>query len=189
MKTLYTPEQFASTNAANIENLLKLAKVAFDGAERLAQLNLRTVQTALKEGAAGGQTLMSTKDVQELMQVQTELAHPIVENAVAYARSVYDIATDGQKQFAEIVEGQVAALNKTVAAALDQAAQSALPGSEPAFNAVKSAMAAASNAYETFNASAKQFANVATTNAAAAVEASLGAVRSAAKAKKTAKKA
>ncbi len=188
MKTFYTPDQFAAANAANIDNLLKLAKIAFDGAERLAQLNLRTVQTALKEGTTNGQQLMSAKDVQELVQTQTELAQPIVENAVAYARSVYDIATDGQKQFADMVEGQVAALNKTVAAALDQAAQSAVPGTEPAFNAVKSAMAAANNAYETFSATAKQFANVATNNANAAVEAGLGAVRTASKAKKSGKK-
>ena len=188
MKTIYTPEQYAAANAANIENLLKIAKVAFDGAERLAQLNLRTVQAAMKDSANSGQAMMSAKDVQDLMQVQAELAQPIVENAVAYARSVYDIATEGQKQFTDIVDSQVAALNKTMAAALDQAARSAIPGSEPAFEAVRSAMAAAGNAYATLNATAKQFADAATSNANAAVEAGLGAVRTATKAKKAAKR-
>jgi phasin family protein len=188
MKTVFTPEQFAATNAANIDNLLKIAKIAFEGAERLAQLNLRTVQAALKDGVAKGQTLMSARDMQELAATQAELAQPLVDQAVSYARGVYDIATDGQKRYAAVVEEQIAALNRTFATALNQAAQAAPQGAGPAFEAVKSAMAMANTAYDALSASAKQFADTATANANATVEAGLNAARKTA-AKKPAKKA
>ena len=91
MSNFVTPEQFAAANKTNIETLLTLANTAFASAERLAALNLNTARSLLEDGVANTKALLAAKDVQELVNLQASLAQPIVEKAVAYARSVYEI--------------------------------------------------------------------------------------------------
>lgn len=174
-----TPDQFATANKANVETLLSLANTAFAGAERLAALNLNTARTLLEDSMASAKTLMSVKDAQEFMALQSSLAQPAVEKAVAYARSVYEIASQSQEEVSKLVEAQVAELNKSVAAALDKAAKSAPAGSDVAVAAVKSAIAAANSAYDSVSKAAKQVAEIAEANVAAATSATVKAVSTA----------
>ena len=118
-----TPEQFAATNKANIETVLTLANAAFASAERLAALNLNTARVFLEDGVANTKALMAVKDAQEFVTLQSTLAQPAVEKMVAYARSVYEIATQSQDEVSKLMEGQIAEVNKGVAEALDKAAK------------------------------------------------------------------
>ncbi|AVR87552.1 phasin family protein [Thauera aromatica] len=181
MSTFITPEQFASTNKAGIETLLTLANAAFASAERLAALNLNTARSILEDGVANTKALLGAKDVQELVSLQAALAQPIVEKAVAYARSVYEITSQSQEEVSKVMESQVAELNKGVASALDNAAKSAPAGSDVAVAAVKSAIAAANSAYDNMSKAAKQVAEIAEANVAAATNATVKAVSSGAK--------
>lgn len=122
-----TPEQFAATNKANVETLLTLANNAFASAERFAALNLNTARSILEDGLANSKALLGAKDAQEFLGLQAALVQPLVEKAVAYNRSVYEIASQGQEEVSKLVEAQVAELNKSVAAALDKAAKSLRP--------------------------------------------------------------
>jgi phasin family protein len=176
MMMFATTEQFATTGKANVEVLLSLANTAFASAERLAALNLNTARTALEDGVANAKTLLAVKDVQELVNLQSSLAQPAVEKAVAYARSVYEIATQTQEEFSKVMEAQLAELNKAVAAALDKAAKSAPAGSDVAVAAVKSAIAAANSAYDSVSKAAKQVAEIAEANLDAATSATVKAV-------------
>ena len=108
MSNFVTPEQFAATNKANIETLLTLANTAFASAERLAALNLNTARSLLEDGVANTKALLAAKDVQELVNLQVSLAQPIVEKAVAYARSVYENSSQSQEEMSKVFEGQVA---------------------------------------------------------------------------------
>ncbi|APR03472.1 phasin family protein [Thauera chlorobenzoica] len=182
MSTFITPEQFASTNKASVETLLTLANAAFASAERLAALNLNTARAILEDGVANTKALLGAKDVQELVSLQAALAQPIVEKAVAYARSVYEITSQSQEEVSKVMESQVAELNKGVASALDNAAKSAPAGSDVAVAAVKSAIAAANSAYDNMSKAAKQVAEIAEANVAAATNATVKAVSSGAKA-------
>ena len=177
-----TPEQFAATNKANIESLLTLANSAFASAERLAALNLNTARVFLEDGVANTKTLLAAKDAQELVALQSALAQPAVEKFVAYSRSVYEIATQSQEEVSKLFEAQVAEVNKGVAEALDKAAKSAPAGSDVAVAAVKSAIAAANSAYDSMNKAAKQVAEIAEANVAAATNATVKAVGTAQKA-------
>ncbi len=177
-----SPEQFAATNKANIESLLSLANSAFASAERLAALNLNTARTLLEDAMANTKTLLSAKDVQELVALQTAMAQPLVEKAVAYNRSVYEIASQSQEEASKLIEAQIADLNKALAAALDKAAKSAPAGSDVAVAAVKSAIAAANSAYDSVSKAAKQVAEIAEANVAAATSATVKAVGTASKA-------
>jgi phasin family protein len=173
-------EQLASANKANVETLLSIANTAFASAERLAALNLNTARAMLEDSVASAKSLLAVKDVQQLMAMQTTLAQPAVEKAVAYSRSAYEIATQTQEELSKIVEGQFAELNKNIASALDKAAKNAPAGSDVAVTAVKSAIAAANSAYDSMNKAAKQVADMAQANVAAATSASVKAVGSAA---------
>lgn len=181
-----TPENFASANKTNIETLLTLANTAFASAERLAALNLNTARTLLEDAVSGAKALLSAKDVQELMNLQTSLAQPSVEKAVAYSRSVYEIATQTQEELNKIFEAQFAEINKNVSSALDKAVKNAPAGSDVAVAAVKSAIAAANSAYDSMTKAAKQVAEIAEANVAAATNATVKAVGAAPKAKKVA---
>lgn len=186
MSTFFNAPDFAASNKANIENMLTIANSAFANVERLAALNLNTARTLLEDTLANTKSLLAAKDMQELITLQTSLAQPLVEKAVAYNRSVYEIATQSQEEVSKLVEAQIAELNKNLAAALDKAAKSAPAGSDVAVAAVKSAIAAANSAYDNVSKAAKQVAEIAEANVAAATNATVKAVGTAAKSSKKA---
>ena len=182
-----TPEQLAGANKANVETVLTIANTAFASAERLAALNLNTARTILEDSVNNAKSLMAAKDAQELVSMQAALAQPAFEKAIAYSRSIYEIATQTQEEFSKIFDSQYVEINKNVTSALDKAVKNAPAGSDVAVAAVKSAIAAANSAYETMNKAAKQVAEMAEANVAAATSATVKAVgASAVKAKKAA---
>jgi phasin family protein len=181
------PEQLSTANKANVEAMLTLANTAFASAERLAALNLNTARAVLEDSVNNAKALLGAKDLQELITLQTTLSQPTVEKAVAYSRSVYEISAQTQEEFSKLVEAQFAEVNKNVASTLDKAAKSAPAGSDVAVAAVKSAIAAANSAYDTMTKAAKQVAEIAEANVAAATNATVKAVgTAAAKGKKAA---
>ncbi|MEW5890710.1 MAG: phasin family protein [Pseudomonadota bacterium] len=184
-----TPEQLANANKANVEAMLTLANTAFASAERLAALNLNTARAVLEDSVNNAKALLGAKDVQEIISLQSNFAQPAVEKVVAYSRSVYEITSQTQDEFSKVVEAQFAELNKNLAALLDKAAKSAPAGADVAVAAVKSAIAAANSAYDSINKAAKQVAEIAEANVAAATNATVKAVGAAAASTPKAKKA
>jgi phasin family protein len=176
-----TPEQIAAANKANVEALMNLNHVAFEGIERLLALNLNTVKAMLEDSVSNAKAALAVKDVQEFVALQTALAQPAVEKAVAYSKSVYEIASETKAGVSKLVEAQAAESSKNFTAMLDKAAKSGPAGSDVAISAMKSAIAAANSAYENMSKAGKQFADMAEANVAAATSATEKAVGSAAK--------
>lgn len=177
-----TPEQFASANKQNVESLLTIANAAFASAERIASLNLNTARNILEDSVANAKVLLSAKDAQELVSLQSSVVQPAMDKIVAYSRNLYDIANETKEEFSSIFEQQMSELNKTVNSELDRVSKNAPAGSDVAVAAVKSAIAAANSAYETLSKTAKQVADIAQANMAAATSATVKAVGSAQKA-------
>ncbi len=171
-----TPEQLAGANKANVEALLTIANTAFASAERLAALNLNTARAILEDGVASAKAMLGAKDVQEYLSLQASLTQPAIEKAVAYSKSVYEIASQTQEEFSKVLESGFAEVNKSVVTALDKAAKNAPAGSDVAVAAVKSAIAAANSAYDSMTKAAKQVAEIAEANVAAATSATVKAV-------------
>jgi phasin family protein len=171
-----TPEQFAAANKASVDSLLSLANTALASAERIAALNLNTARSMLEDGVANTKAILGAKDPQEAMAVQASLAQPSVEKAVAYTRSIYEISAQSKEEVAKLLEGQFGDFQKQVAGLLDQAAKSAPAGSDVAVAAVKSAIAAATSAFDNMNKAAKQVADIAEANVTAATNATVKAV-------------
>ena len=74
-----TPEQLTAANKANVESIMHLNHVAFEGVERLLALNLNAMKSALEDSVNNAKAAFAVKDVQEFMALQTSLAQPAVE--------------------------------------------------------------------------------------------------------------
>lgn len=125
--------------------------------------------------------------MQELVNLQVSLAQPIVEKAVAYAAASTRSRRQEPGRDEKVFEGQVAELDEGIATALDKAAKSAPAGSGRRRRRCESAIAAANSAYDGVSKAAKQVAEIAEANVAAATNATVKAVSTTAKT--TAKKA
>lgn len=161
---MLTAEQVLATNKANLETFFGLTSKAFDGVEKLVELNLAASKALLAETASQAQTVLSAKDPQELLALQSSLLQPLGEKAVSYGREVYDIAAATSAEFGKAVEAQFAEAQKKFLEVVDSTAQNAPAGSETAVALMKSAVATASNVLETAQKSAKQAVALAESN-------------------------
>ena len=154
-----TPEQFAAANKANLETLFGLTNKAFEGVEKLVELNLQVAKATLAETAETAKAAMSVKDAQELVSLQASLLQPSAEKAAAYSRHVYDIMAGTGAEVTKVAEATVADTQKKVLSVVDNAVKNAPAGTENAVALVKSAVTAANNAYESVNKAAVAEAN------------------------------
>jgi phasin family protein len=90
---MLTAEQVLAAHKANVETLFGLTNKAFEGVEKLVELNLQVAKTALSEAADTTAAALSVKDAQELLSLQAGLLQPTAEKAAAYSRHLYDIAS------------------------------------------------------------------------------------------------
>jgi phasin family protein len=176
---MLTAEQVFAAQKANLETLFGLTNKAFEGVEKLVELNLQVAKTALSEAAANTEAALSVKDAQELLSLQSSLLQPSAEKAASYSRHLYDIATATGAEVAKVAEAQLADTQKKFATMVDTAAKNAPAGSENAVALVKSAVAAANNAFESVQKAAKQAAEVAEANFAAATNSAVKATQTA----------
>lgn len=159
-----TPEQFVAAQKANVETFFGLSNKAFEGVEKLIELNLQAVKAAMAEAAEATQAALSVKDPQELFALQASMMQPSTEKAAAYSRHVYEIFAGTGAEVTKVAEATVADSQKKVLALVDNAVRNAPAGTENAVALVKSAVAAANNAYESVHKAAKQASEVAEAN-------------------------
>ncbi|MEO8525892.1 MAG: phasin family protein, partial [Caldimonas sp.] len=73
---MMTAEQIVIAHKANVETLFGLTGLAFEGIEKLVELNLQVAKTAMTEASQTTQAALSVKDAQELMALQAGLLQP-----------------------------------------------------------------------------------------------------------------
>lgn len=161
---MLTAEQVAAAHKANLETLFGLTQKAFEGVEKLVDLNLQATKAALSESAQNTQALMSVKDAQELLALQANLMQPLAEKTAAYSRHLYEIASGTGAEFTQAAEAQAADVQKKFMAVIDNAAKNAPAGSETAVAVMKSAVSAATNAMESVQKAVKQATDLAESN-------------------------
>jgi phasin family protein len=159
-----TADQIVAAHKSNVETLFGLTNKAFEGVEKLVELNLQVAKTSLGEAAETTRAMLSVKDAQELLSLQASLMQPAAEKAAAYSRHLYDIAAGTNAEVTRVVEATIAEAQRKTAAVVDTAVKNAPAGSENAVALVRSAMAAANNAYESVHKAAKQATEVAEAN-------------------------
>ena len=163
-RNMLTAEQIVAAQKANIETLFGLTQKAFEGVEKLVELNIQATKAAMAEAANNTQAMMSVKDAQELLSLQASLMQPLAEKTVAYSRHLYDIASGTGAEFGKAAEAQAADAQKKFMAVVDNAAKNAPAGSETAVAVMKSAVSAANNAMESVQKAVKQATEMAEAN-------------------------
>ena len=176
-----TTEQILAAHKANIETLFGLTQKAFEGVEKLVELNVQATKAALSETANSTQALQSVKDAQELLTLQASLMQPLAEKTVAYSRHLYDIASGTGAEFGKAAEAQAADAQKKFMAVVDNAAKNAPAGSETAVAVMKSAVSAANNAMESVQKAVKQATEMAESNFNTVTAQAVSATKTAAK--------
>ena len=184
--SLLTPEQIAAAQKANLETLFGLTSKAFEGVEKLVELNLQVIKSTLSESHDNAQKVFSVKDAQELLQLQASLSQPVAEKLLSYGRHLYEIAQATQSEFTKAAETQLEEHNRKILSLVDNVAKNAPAGSETAVAVFKSAISAANTTYETVHKATKQAVELAETNIAAATSAATKAAQATTRA--TAKK-
>ena len=169
-----TPEQIQAANKANVEAFLAMANAQFAALEKLANLQASAVKNAFEDSIANTRALLGAKDVQEFVSLQNSFAQPAVEKAIAYSKSVYEVAAGANAELSKVAERRVTEWNENFASLLDKVSKNAPAGSDVAVAAVKSMLAAANSAYDSMNKVARQATEIAEANVAAATETARG---------------
>ena len=178
---MLTAEQVIASHKANVETLFGLTSKAFEGVEKLVELNVQATKAALAETANHAQAVMGVKDAQELMALQAGMLQPLAEKTAAYSRHLYDIASSASADLGKSFEGQTAEAQAKFMGLVDNAAQNAPAGSETAVAVMKSAVAAANNAFESVQKAVKQASDMAEANFTAVTNTAVNASKTASK--------
>ncbi|MES3023840.1 MAG: phasin family protein [Pseudomonadota bacterium] len=167
------PEQFSNATKANFESQFaifsSLTAKAFEGVEKLVELNITAARASLEESQAAAKQLLSAKDPQEFFSLATAQAQPNAEKAVSYGRQVAAIAAGTQAEFNKAAEIQIAETNRKVVSLVDEVSKNAPAGSENVVAVLKATMGNASAGYEQLTKTTKQAVETLETNMNAAV--------------------
>ena len=163
-----SPEHIAATNKASVETLVGLANTQFATLARLTALNFNVAKSTFEESGSYTKSLLGAKDAQEFAALSATAAQPVLDKAIAYTSSVYEIAAQTQAEMSKFAEAQASEFNKNIIDYLDKISKNAPAGSDVAIAAVNSALAVANSAYDSISRVAKQASELAETNFAAA---------------------
>ena len=178
---MLTVDQVVASQKASIDTLFGLTHKAFEGMEKLVELNVQASKAALAETANHTQAVMGVKDAQELLALQASLMQPLAEKAAAYSRHLYDIASGTTAEFSKAVESHTADAQAKFVNLVDSAAKNAPAGSETAVALMKGTVSAATNAFESVQKAVKQAADMAEANFAAVSTTAVNATKTASK--------
>lgn len=178
---MLTVEQVIAAQKSQIDTLFGLTQKAFEGVEKLVELNIQATKAALSESANNTQALLSVKDAQELLNLQASMMQPLAEKSVAYSRHIYDIASGTGAEFSKAAEATASDAQKKFMAVVDNASKNAPAGSESAVAVMKSAVSAANNAIESVQKAVKQATEMAEANFNTVTSTAVNATKTAAK--------
>ena len=144
---------------AAVDTASKAARISMDSAERTISVQLEYAKGALKQATVTAQAVSQAKDVQELLALRVRLAENAIENLMGYSRSLYQVASDAQAEYSRLAEERMGAFQQAVSESVEKAAQSAPGGSDVAVAAIKSQLAAATTAFDSFTKAARHMAS------------------------------
>jgi len=165
----FSSEEVTRFYKLNVSIFFSLASEAFEGARKLAELNLQAARAVLAESTARVQELKPDAAGPDWLASSLPLAKSAAGKTLSYQQHVHDIAVATQSASAKIVDAHYDEFNRDVMARIDNWAKHARAGSEPAVVAVKSAVSTASDAAEAVRNSVRSLVEVAQANVSAMV--------------------
>ena len=173
-----TDYRFVEAHKASVGALFALASEAFAGVEQLAALNLQAIKTALVELERGTEAALAAKSPADLLKLQSAALQVAPQKAADYGRQVKEILAAATAAQRKAVETRVAEVQAKFLEAVNGVLKNA-PGNEATLALVKSAVAAASSAYDSMNKASKQVSNALEANVAKVTETAVDASRNA----------
>ena len=177
---MFKIDQISAANEVAINQFAHFAQLSLANLEKFAAIGLDAARDSVEQATAHAASLAGAKDVHEVIALNSAALEPVMKRAYAYSRTVYETAAETNAEVKKVIEKQTAELSKSASTSLEEAFKYAPAGSEAYVGNVKSAMAAAQNAYENLASINKQLVesvektveqNVATVKAAAAPKA------------------
>ena len=165
------PDQFVAMHRQSLESAQAIALASFAGFEKLTQLNVQAAKASFEEGVQKGASLLDTKDVKALAESMADSAQPASDKFTAYARHVYEIASETGNEISKVVEKQFAEGNRQLTAAIASMAKNSPVGSEGVVTLVKSAVTAANATWDQVNKAGRQVVEMTEANVANATNA------------------
>jgi phasin family protein len=126
------PEQLAAAQKTSVGTTFVILNKAFNGIEKLAELNVQTVKSSLAENQEIFVKAFSAGEPHALFAQQASHAQPAIEKAQSYWRHVYEIISSTQAEFAAVAEAQLKQYQQDALAFVDSLAKKAPAGSETA---------------------------------------------------------
>lgn len=177
MNTTFNVDTLLAAHKSATTEAQALASTAFAGFEKLVALNLDVARSALTQTTPDLVSAFGAKNPTDALAAQTSLVKPLAEQAIAYSRSVYAIATDVGAELSKAAEAQAAAGQKQLDAAVEALSKNAPAGSESLVTAYKTALSASQNAIAMAKSSALKAVEMADKQTSQLVENALGAVK------------
>ncbi len=168
-------EQFFASYKNGFEQLLASNPNTPDSVKKLVELNPQAAQAACEDVNQLAQAVTSTKNPQELLDLQTGMFKSLTERTLSYSQKLVEIVSSSASDasLAKFTQGFGSAGQQPFMAAFDNLTKAAPAGSEPMVAAMKNAVATASSAMESMQKAVTQ----ATSQAQASFNAMTGAAK------------
>jgi phasin family protein len=170
------PEHVIAAQKAGFETTFGFLTKAFEGIEKLVDLNVQAIKSTLAENQEIVAKVFSAKDPQELFALQANQLQPAAEKVQLYWRHAYEIIAGTQADFASTAEAQIKQQQHDAQAFVDSLTKNVPAGSEAVVSALRSAIATASetasSAFHAAQEATKQVVEIAESNVSAASSAS-----------------
>lgn len=185
-----SPEKLlAATRSAAEAQVVALSSASdslLSAVEHLAALNLNTTRAVLDDAIALGRAAAAVREPKAWFELQLGMIVPALQKSFAYARAVGGIATQARSELLGLAESGVSQSLQGVIATLENLDRNAPAGSATgsrfAAEALKSAVANASSAYDGASQAVKQVSAAAEASADHAATATVDAIDQATKA-------
>jgi phasin family protein len=163
----FSSDELTQFYKSNVSTFFSLANEAFEGAQKLADLNLQARRSVLAESIARLREMKPDTASADWLASPLRLVQSAADETLSYQQHVHDIAVATQSASAKIIDAHYDQFSRDILARIDNWAKHALAGSETAVVAVKSAFSTASDAAETVRKPVRSVVDVAQANVSA----------------------
>jgi phasin family protein len=147
--SVFDPDQLTASQKANAVTLFALTNQTFEGFQKLIELNIQVVRSALAESEAYWREALSCKTPEEFLAWRTNLMQPAAERALSYSRQLADIGSSAYAEWGNAVRMQYDHHTSAAQTLVENVARNAPAGTEVATAMLQSVFSTANNACDT----------------------------------------
>jgi len=175
---ILTQDQINAANKANLETLTHLTQKAFDGVEKLMDLNIQVAKTVMTENVGHLKETAQAKDAKELLSLQANFVQPFAEKTISYSRHLFNIATETQNALNEITNHSFQTRTKKLHDLINDMGSFAPGSSDAMVTMIKQAVANANTVFESSQKAVKQAVDMTTHQTQSATDSAIKASES-----------